>query len=144
MVITRKHIFSFILFVSFGLIQVFGASLIIQPAFASESLLNNQEGISELRSVFGWDPKSDVRVIIVNIIKIVLGFLGVIFLALMVFAGFRYMTSAGNEDQTKKALSQIKDAVIGLLIVLASWMITSAAFRYLTRAVNNNVQIFEK
>lgn len=59
-----------------------------------------------------------------KIIKIVLGLLGTIFLALTVYAGALWMTAAGNEDQVSKALGIIKTSVIGLLIIIAAYSIT--------------------
>lgn len=139
----RKKLLSLLMLTVFGSLQVTLFFLFSNSVSADESLFQNQEGIREMGRAFGWGEIADIRVIIINIIQIVLGFLGVVFVSLMVFAGFKYMTSAGNEDQTKKALSQIKDAVIGLAIILTSWIVTSAILRYLPRAVNNNVKIFD-
>lgn len=108
-----------------------------QPAQADEALFNSQTGINELGQVYG-NQKLDLRVLIARIISIVLGFLAVIFFALMIFAGFQYMTAGGNEDQTKKALTLLKNAIIGLLIILISWALTRFVVIMLSRAVNNS------
>lgn len=89
---------------------------------ANSVLLEEQEGISEIQAVFG--SQTDVRVSAVRIINIVLSILGILFLALIIMAGFKYMTAAGNEDKVKQAIKQISQAVIGLIIVLASWGIS--------------------
>ncbi len=89
---------------------------------ANSVLLEEQEGISEIQAVFG--SQTDVRVSAVRIINVVLSVLGVIFLALIIMAGFKYMTAAGNEDKVKQAIKQISQATIGLIIVLASWGIS--------------------
>jgi hypothetical protein len=89
---------------------------------ANSVLLEEQEGISEIQAVFG--SQTDVRVSAVRIINVVLSVLGVIFLALIIMAGFKYMTAAGNEDKVKQAIKQNSQAVIGLIIVLASWGIS--------------------
>ena len=47
-------------------------------------------------------------------------FLGIIFLVLLIIAGFKYMTASGNEEQVKSALKHITQAVIGLVIVLSA------------------------
>jgi len=104
------------------------------PVLADASLLNSQVGVTEVSSAYG-NGNLDVRTIIARIIVIVLQFLAVIFLGLTIFAGFRYMTAAGNEEQTKKAVSQIKDSVIGLIIVLTSWVLTTYILRALRWAV---------
>ena len=59
-----------------------------------------------------------------KIIKAVLGFLGVIFLALTVYAGVLWMTAGGNEEQVTKAMGIIKTSVIGLIIIVAAYSIT--------------------
>ncbi len=127
----------------FGFIQLAIFSSLAQPASAqtNNSLFDNQIGVNEISQVYG-NKKTDVRVIVAKLIVVVLGFLAAIFLALTVYAGFRYMTAAGNEDQVKKAIAQIRDSVIGLLIVLASWALTYFILRVLSRAVNNQVMIF--
>ena len=140
----RKYLLSLLLVMFLGGLQIAIFSFSAHPVLADESLLSGQEGIKDMQGAFGWGEENpDVRVIIANIIQIILGFLGIIFVSLLIFAGVRYMTSAGNEDQAKKALSQIKDAIIGLAIVLTSWVITTTILRYITRAVNNNTQIFD-
>ena len=50
--------------------------------------------------------------------------LGLIFLVLIIWAGFKWMTAAGNEDQVTKARGYIKNAAIGLTIILVARMIT--------------------
>lgn len=67
---------------------------------------------------------TDIRVTIASIIRIVLGFLGIVAVAIIIYGGFIYMTAAGNEEKIAKAKRIIRDAVIGLLIVLASFAIT--------------------
>ncbi len=146
MIITRKRVISFVFLSLFGLLQFAGFAFFAKPVSADEALLNSQVGIREISGTYGkgpGNPPTDIRVIIVNIIQVILGFLAVIFFGLVIYAGFQYMTAAGNDDQTKKAISQITNATIGLLIILVSWILTTALIRYLTRAVNNSVQLFD-
>lgn len=66
----------------------------------------------------------------------VLAFLGVIFLILMIYGGYLWMTAAGNETQVEKAKGIIKDAAIGLIVVLAAYGISYLVFSnliYLTK-----------
>lgn len=60
-----------------------------------------------------------------NIIGIILSFLGVIFLILMIYGGFTWMTARGNEQQITKAKGIIFNAMIGLVVVLAAYAITA-------------------
>lgn len=66
--------------------------------------------------------------IIGTIISAVLGLLGVIFVILIVYAGFEWMTAAGNETKIEKATATIKHTVIGLIITLSSWAIWEFIF----------------
>lgn len=57
-------------------------------------------------------------------IGILLGFLGVIFLGLMMYGGFTWMMARGNQAEVDKAKRMIESAIIGLVIVLAAYAIT--------------------
>lgn len=83
----------------------------------------------------------DLGTLIARIIRIVLGFLGTIFLVLTILAGFRWMTSGGNEEAIKKAQGSIKTAIIGLVIVLAAYSITYFVFRWLPFSGSTTPQV---
>jgi hypothetical protein len=53
-----------------------------------------------------------------------LGFVGVIFLVLTIFAGFTWMTAAGNTEDIEKAKKMLEAAIIGLVIVFSAYAIT--------------------
>jgi len=67
----------------------------------------------------------DLRVTVGNIIYVVLGVLGVFMLVIIIYAGFLYLTSGGNEEKAGSAKKWIFGAVIGLAIILCSYAITS-------------------
>lgn len=66
------------------------------------------------------DPNYLVTVI-QNLINILLGFLGVGMVLLFLYAGFLYLTAAGDSKATEKAVEIIKQAVIGTIIILSAW-----------------------
>lgn len=66
--------------------------------------------------------------IIANVISVVLSLLGVIFLVLMVYGGYTWMTAAGNDIQVTKARNIVVAAIIGLIIVVAAYAITYFIF----------------
>ncbi len=115
--------------------------LIIAPLLflkvASAQLITNATGEGSLDSITAITAQQanfgqvDIGVLISKIIRIVLGFLGIIFLILTIIGGFRWMTSGGNEEAVKKAQGSIKTAIIGLVIVLAAYSITYFIFRWL-------------
>jgi len=70
------------------------------------------------------------------IIGVFLSFMGIIFLSLIIYAGFVWMISGGNEQKVLKAKKTITSAVIGLFIILASYSITSFVFQSLQTVSN--------
>ena len=97
----------------------------VAPAQAQD-IWNQQSGMDEVGEQYGGaagDPR-DVRDIVVDLIKVFLGFLAIIFLILVITAGFKWMTAGGNENQIKEAKSTLSKAIIGLIIILAAYSIT--------------------
>ena len=60
-----------------------------------------------------------------SIIRLLLSFMGTIFLVLMVYAGYMWMTARGDEGKVDKAIDIIRAAVIGLIITVGAYSITS-------------------
>lgn len=90
-----------------------------------------------------YDPISDVRPgtlqeIIATLIRQVLAFLGVLFISLILYGGFIWMTSAGAEDQISKAKRIISASIIGLAIVLVSYGIAYFVTAQLLDATGSN------
>ena len=74
--------------------------------------------------VEGDNPAISIPTVAGGIIKIFLSILAVIFIILMLYAGYLWMTARGNEEQVTKAKELITSAVIGLVIVIAAYAIT--------------------
>jgi hypothetical protein len=139
MIITNKSLTKHVLAAVFLSVFALATIMSVLPARADQSLIDSQTGLNDIGAVYGNTTPQDIRTIVGKIINIVLGFLGVIFLALTVFAGFQYMTSGGNEEKNKKAIALLTNAVIGLVIILAAWLITRFTIIILNKTVNNNV-----
>ncbi len=112
-----KYFFSAIFSLALALAIIAPMQVRAQDGFGFGSQLDNVAEES------GYDPNNDVSVEerVSNIISIVLSFLGVIFMVLMIVAGFNWMTAGGNEEQVKKATEMIKAAIIGLIIVVSAY-----------------------
>lgn len=74
----------------------------------------------------------DIRITIAKIIRIVIGFLGIIAVGLIMYAGWLWMSSEGDEEKVNKAKLILKNAVIGLIIILSSFAIASFILNKLT------------
>ena len=82
--------------------------------------------------------QSDPRLIIGRIIQIALSFLGALALVIIMYAGFKWMTSGGEEDKIEAAKKTLRDAIIGLVIILASWAIVTFVLTQLTAVLGGN------
>ncbi len=80
--------------------------------------------------------KKDPRVIIANLIKVVLGFLGTIAVLLVIYSGFLWMTAGGKPDNIKKAKDIMSAAVVGLIIILISYGVTL----FVTETLSNTIK----
>ncbi len=90
----------------------------VTPVFAQEDYLGRVVGETGLSS-------APLPELIGSLIYTFLGLLGVIFLVLVIYAGFLWMTAGGDEGKVQKAKDYMIRAVIGLVIILASYGIAS-------------------
>lgn len=68
--------------------------------------------------------EGDPRVIAAKIVRVALGFLGVVALGIVLYGGFVWMTSAGNEEKIATAKKILTNGIIGLVIILMAFGIT--------------------
>ncbi|MFA5048003.1 MAG: hypothetical protein WC516_03110 [Patescibacteria group bacterium] len=101
-----------------------GTLAVAAPAHASilEDINSNLSATS--LSELGGGSSNTLPKVIGGIIGILLGFLGILFIVLIIWAGFQWMTAGGDEARVKKAKQLIINATIGILIILASYGIT--------------------
>lgn len=70
-----------------------------------------------------------------TVVSAALGLLGVIFIILMLIAGYNWMTASGNEEKVTKAKETIWRAIIGLIITVGAYAIW---YFVLTKFINTN------
>ena len=101
----------------------------------ASSLWDQQKGLGEMSVVFNEDKANptDVRYRVVKLINWALTLLGIVVVILIIFAGFKWMTAAGNEDAVKKAKTILTNAVIGLIIIVLAWSVTLFILRRLDK-----------
>lgn len=106
---------------------------IFLPTVSAQLLTNTDKGLAPMtetvRKTANFSEIS-IESIIARVIQIVLGFLGVVFIILMIVAGFKWMIAQGNEEQVTQSIATIRAAIIGLIVVLASYAITYFIFKY--------------
>ena len=109
--------FSFTLFAP---ALVSAANLNLSDAFKKDA----DKPLGNAVSGAGYTTAASPETIVALVIQTFLSFIGVIFLILMVYAGFLWMTAHGNEEQVTKAKSLITAAIIGLIIVVSAYAIS--------------------
>ncbi len=82
------------------------------------------------------DTDQPFSVIIGNLIKGLLGFLGIVFMILIMYGGFVWMTAAGNDDRIRTAKKIISNSAIGLFIVIISYALSIWIFDVIIDATN--------
>ena len=84
---------------------------------------------------FAGFSSQDLVTTIENIVMIILGFLGIITILIVLWGGWTWMTSLGNEDKIEQAKKLISAGVVGLIVVLASYAIALFVLNSLMQAV---------
>ena len=120
----RKTLLSFLLIPILG----FGFEASFASAQTVAGAQNNAQIVAEAAGI----GSTDLVTIIGRIVNIFLSLLGVIFLILMLYAGYLWMTAAGDDKQVQKAKDIIRNAVIGIVITASAFAITNYIFGLLT------------
>ena len=123
---TKKIIFSAIL-----LLIVIG--IFVLPIMTLAVTSTTDFGIDDAQAT--GLATNDLRVTIINVIRVLLGFLGIIAVILILYGGFIYMTAAGDPAKLDKAKKILTSAAIGAVIILSAFIIASFAINVLGGAL---------
>jgi len=126
MKITKK-----ITLATLGTVALSFGILIASPALAqspgSQPALNPDDplaGSGQTATGLGLS-QNDLKRTLGNVIKTVLGFMGIIAVGLVIYGGIVWMTAAGDDGKIEDAKKIIYSAVLGLIIILFSYAITT-------------------
>lgn len=78
------------------------------------------------------EGRTDLRVIVGDVIKSVLTVLGSLTLLVFFAGGVMWLTSAGNQEKVKKGSNTMLYAVIGLFVIFAAYAIINTVIKGLT------------
>ncbi len=76
----------------------------------------------------------DLRLGIMTIVNVMFGFLGILAIVIILWGGFRWLTSGGSEEKIGEAKKIISAGVIGLVIIFISYAIASFVITQLISA----------
>ena len=111
---------------------VFSLLIIAAPA---QLYAQDLYGLKDAKNI-NVGKEDDLKGVVADVVNIVLGFLGIISVIIILFAGFKWMTAAGNEEQVSEAKKMLVQAVIGLGVVFLAWAIASFVITNLQTATS--------
>jgi len=110
----------------------------------AQQVLAQNFGLNAVGNGLGGSlSSSEPRILAGRIINIGLGFLGVIALGFIAYAGFLWLVSGGDEEKIRTARSILKNGVIGLVIILSSWAIATFIISRLMGATTGGNTCYE-
>ena len=107
-------------------LSVFILTLLATPVFAEKVDIGGMAKGAATKA--GYDANVTATTFAETIglvVKAALSMVGAIFLLLMVYAGYLWMTARGEEEMVKKSQKIIISSIIGLIIVVASYTLTN-------------------
>ena len=115
-----------------ALVLLVGGFLFVQNVFAQDL---GTDVVGKNIALSANDP----RIIAAKIVRVALGFLGIIAVCIVLYGGFLWMTSAGNEETIGKAKKVLINGLIGLIIILMAFGITQFVLNSLLGRVGAGV-----
>jgi len=136
--ILNKRMFVLALAVIFA-VSMFIGSAQVQAADSPDLLTNEDLGIQYAQSTGLGDR--DVRVMVADIVRTLLGLLGILAVVIILIGGFKWMTAMGEDDKIGEAKKLLSAGVIGLVIILCAYAIANFAIDQLvtTTTVGPNI-----
>lgn len=112
---------------------IFIVILIIPAAAlaAPNKAIGNLEDIGNVKGPYEAADQFTLSAIIGVVISAALALIGAIFLVLMLYAGYHWMTARGEEEKVEKAKDTINRAIVGLIIVVGAYAIWQFIFNEL-------------
>ena len=111
---------------------VFGTSVLSTASLSGSVSAQVSKGIdtattSEMQGK-SIDGKDGLIKTVVNILLWAVGILSVI---MIIFSGFRYITSSGDASKTKSAQNTLIYSVVGLIVAIMAWAIVNMVIKRL-------------
>lgn len=104
------------------------------PSVHAQSALEST--LSDVQSESGLGDQ-DLTTTLGMLIQAMLGLLGVIFLVLIIYAGFLWMTAGGDEGKVSTAKDIMIRSVVGLVILLSAYAISTFVIEALIEATGS-------
>jgi hypothetical protein len=104
--------------------------LLCSPALAG----GLTSSVNKTAAQAGLNQNSDLFSIMSLIISGLLTLIGLLFVGLLLYGGYTWMTALGAEEKVKKAKNTITRSAIGLLIIILAYVIANYIFSILNQS----------
>jgi len=125
-------------FISTVILSVFSAVICLLPlslaptAFAADAYgLEKTKNLTQFKGTTKTLPE-----LIGSIVSVALSLIGFVFLALALYAGFKWMTAQGEAKDVTKAKDTLVNATIGIVLIVAAYAITNFVFTDIIPQIN--------
>ena len=71
-----------------------------------------------------YETNRNIYLVLGDIIAVILSLIGAVFTIFIIYAGYLWLTAAGNEQKVDKAKSILKQSIIGLVVILGAYAIS--------------------
>lgn len=127
-----KQILAFVTTLSVALTMI-STMMVVAPAGAQtvpECAESDPFCLAEGRDDLGLSGDDELNIAtlrtkVVDIIRILLSFLGLVAVVIILYAGALWMTAAGNDDKVTKAKATLSAGLIGLIIIIVAYTLTA-------------------
>ncbi len=104
-------------------------------ALAQGAVTSNELLPGQIATELG-QQQQDLRITIARIIRTAMSLLGIIAVLIILYGGFKWMTSAGSDEAVGDAKKIITAGIIGLIIILTAYAIASFVINSLVTATS--------
>ena len=108
-------------------IKAFSRVTVHAQQLETEDFFGGQAGLGE----------ADLKETAAGLIRVALGFLGIIAVIIVLLGGFKWMTAGGNDEKVSEAKRLLISGIIGLAIIISAWAITTFVITSLLDASSN-------
>ena len=119
----------------FAIMAVALTAVNLAPAALAQGLISPGDQPGAIAQQTGGE--GDIREFAKTILNFILGFLGFIAVVYIIYGGFLYIMSGGDDGNVEKGKKIILNAAIGIIIILASFAIVNTVLKAPT-GVNSN------
>lgn len=105
---------------------VFGTSVLFTASLPGSASAQVSEGINTATTseMKGKSIDGD-KGLIKTVVNVLLWAVGILSVIMIIFSGFRYITSAGDASKTKSAQSTLTYSVVGLIVAIMAYAIVN-------------------